>query len=253
MKLPSILLLASLIGSATLANAVEIKDIVYNTPDAGKVVFSHMTHFKKKSIKSANINCKACHSSNMQKNVRYTMADMERGKSCGICHNGKAAFDLNRCAECHKVREITYKVKETGPVVFSHSRHLRSMQCKACHNAIYVAGPNKWVGMAAMEKGSSCGKCHNGNESFAISECGKCHPMKEVTFKVKDAGDVKFSHKSHNGMYKCGDCHTKLYLPASGNKSVAMAGMETGKSCGACHDGKTAFTVKDSCDKCHMM
>jgi c(7)-type cytochrome triheme protein len=30
-----------------------------------------------------------------------------------------------------------------------------------------------------------------------------------------------------------------------------MDEMEKGKSCGACHDGKTAFTVKENCDTCH--
>jgi c(7)-type cytochrome triheme protein len=33
-----------------------------------------------------------------------------------------------------------------------------------------------------------------------------------------------------------------------------MAAMGEGKLCGACHDGKTAFTVKDqaNCSKCHV-
>jgi len=30
-----------------------------------------------------------------------------------------------------------------------------------------------------------------------------------------------------------------------------MKAMESGKSCGACHDGKTAFSVKGDCAKCH--
>lgn len=38
-----------------------------------------------------------------------------------------------------------------------------------------------------------------------------------------------------------------------GNVTVSMAGMETQKSCGACHDGKSAFTVKENCEKCHQM
>jgi c(7)-type cytochrome triheme protein len=33
-----------------------------------------------------------------------------------------------------------------------------------------------------------------------------------------------------------------------------MAAMGEGKLCGACHDGKTAFTVKDqaNCSRCHV-
>jgi c(7)-type cytochrome triheme protein len=30
-----------------------------------------------------------------------------------------------------------------------------------------------------------------------------------------------------------------------------MKDMEQGKSCGACHDGKGAFSVKGDCAKCH--
>jgi c(7)-type cytochrome triheme protein len=30
-----------------------------------------------------------------------------------------------------------------------------------------------------------------------------------------------------------------------------MKQMEKGKSCGACHDGKKAFSVKGDCAKCH--
>jgi c(7)-type cytochrome triheme protein len=30
-----------------------------------------------------------------------------------------------------------------------------------------------------------------------------------------------------------------------------MKQMEKGKSCGACHDGKKAFSVKGECAKCH--
>jgi len=34
---------------------------------------------------------------------------------------------------------------------------------------------------------------------------------------------------------------------------VTMEQMEQGASCGACHDGGTAFTVKENCETCHNM
>jgi c(7)-type cytochrome triheme protein len=232
------------------AMALELKDIPYNTKDAGKVVFSHTTHLKKKKQKSANISCKACHNDNMKKNVRYTMADMEKGKSCGMCHNGKTAFDVAKCTACHKVKDITYKVKETGPLVFSHTKHLKNMQCNACHNKYYKTGRNPKASMADMEKGKSCGACHTGKTAFALKDCSRCHPAKEVTFNVKETGAVKFSHEVHTSAYKCGECHPGNYKPGKGNPVVTMAAMEKGKSCGACHNGKDAFAVKE-CAKCH--
>ena len=83
--------------------------------------------------------------------------------------------------------------------------------------------------MALMDKGRSCGACHNGKDTFKTDDCTKCHPVKEVEFKLKDAGDVKFSHEFHMGLYKCGDCHVKLYLPSAKNKRITMAEMEAGK------------------------
>jgi c(7)-type cytochrome triheme protein len=32
-----------------------------------------------------------------------------------------------------------------------------------------------------------------------------------------------------------------------------MTEMEGGRSCGACHDGNTAFTVGENCETCHAM
>jgi c(7)-type cytochrome triheme protein len=107
--------------------------------------------------------------------------------------------------------------------------------------------------MAQMEKGKSCGACHNGKGAFKVGECAKCHKVKEKTYAVKDAGNVLFSHTFHTGMYSCAECHPHLYSPGNGNATVSMAGMEAQKSCGACHDGKTAFTVKENCEKCHKM
>jgi c(7)-type cytochrome triheme protein len=242
-----------LFTTASLSLSVDLKDITFTTKDVGKVVFSHKTHLGKKTRTSSNFSCKTCHESSKLSTRHYTMAEMEKGKSCGACHNGATAFALAKCTQCHKVREITYKVKETGPLVFSHARHLRTMQCKSCHNKIFNAGPNPKSTMAQMEKGKSCGACHNGKGGFKVSECAKCHQVKEKTYTVADAGNVLFSHKFHTGMYSCSECHPRIYLPGKGNVTVSMAGMETQKSCGACHDGKSAFTVKENCEKCHQM
>lgn len=249
----TVIITAALLCTATLAPALELKDITYTTTDAGKVVFSHKVHLQKKTRTTSNLNCKACHNSGMEKNVHYTMADMDKGKSCGMCHNGTKAFALAKCTQCHKVNTMVYKVKETGPVVFSHNVHLRTMQCGACHNKLYKTGPNAKVSMAEMEKGKSCGACHNGKKAFAVGECVKCHPYRDKNYAVKDAGNVAFSHKFHLGMYGCAECHPRVYQLGKAKATVSMTEMEAQKSCGACHDGKSAFTVKENCAKCHQI
>jgi len=74
----------------------------------------------------------------------------------------------------------------------------------------------------------------------------------DITMKSK-GGDVVFSHNQHVSVagLGCKECHTKLYLDTRKHKKVTMKAMQKGKSCGACHDGKKAFSVKGDCAKCH--
>lgn len=74
----------------------------------------------------------------------------------------------------------------------------------------------------------------------------------DITLKNK-RGDVVFSHDNHvEGMsLACTECHDKLYTSSKKHKGVTMKQMQKGKSCGACHNGKKAFSVKGDCSKCH--
>jgi c(7)-type cytochrome triheme protein len=74
----------------------------------------------------------------------------------------------------------------------------------------------------------------------------------DITLKNK-GGDVVFSHEAHvDGMGQaCTECHDKFYLSKGQHKAVTMKQMQAGKSCGACHNGKKAFSVKGNCAKCH--
>lgn len=244
--------LATLMFGLTAAEAIELKDITYSTENAGKVTFSHKKHLEKKARRDP-LQCKGCHENGKKAPEKSNMAGMEKGKSCGACHNGRGAFSVALCTRCHKVKEITINVKQTGPVLFSHQKHLKKSQdCAACHNKLFKTGKNDPVGMAAMAKGESCGACHTGKNAFPLSDCQKCHPYRDKVYKVKNAGNVTFNHKTHMDMsLTCTDCHDSVYKPGKGNVKVSMAKMEEGKSCGACHDGKKAFTVKASCATCH--
>lgn len=154
--------------------------------------------------------------------------------------------------------KVVYQVPATGKVEFSHYNHIEALgkNCPTCHNAIFniVAEKNPDFTMADMEKGKSCGACHNGTKAFSVKkDCSTCHPTRDITFET-DAGPAKFSHEVHTGMYGCAECHPALFIPAQGkNPAVTMTQMEGGASCGACHDGGTAFTVKENCETCHKM
>lgn len=153
---------------------------------------------------------------------------------------------------------VDLRTDATGPVAFSHYRHLQAVgnNCPTCHNEIFHVLPakNPPFTMKQMEQGKSCGACHDGRRAFTVKEnCGRCHPTREIVFAVPDAGDVRFSHEVHTGAYGCAECHPDVFKPSAGKNRATMAQMEKGTSCGACHDGSTAFTVKENCDSCHQM
>jgi c(7)-type cytochrome triheme protein len=67
---------------------------------------------------------------------------------------------------------------------------------------------------------------------------------------------VVFSHWNHRAQYTCRVCHLELeFSMRSGDTGITRKQYLEGKYCGACHNGKTAFSVKDDanqCGRCHM-
>ncbi|WP_026842710.1 cytochrome c3 family protein [Citrifermentans bremense] len=251
------LLIVCLLPVAVLAK--ETKDIKFPLQNADAVVFSHDVHLKK-----YNNNCRICHNAifNLKSKRHFTMAEMEKTKSCGACHSGVKAFsvaDDKSCVKCHKgkPRDVQFKVKNAGQTVFSHSNHLAKVkgECRACHNGVVITGKEGRVTMAQMEKGKTCGACHNGKRAFTVAgNCGNCHKgmkPREISFKSKGVTNAVFSHDFHIEAFSCKNCHTKIYPFQAGVKHFTMADMAKGKSCGACHNGKEAFSSNGDCNKCH--
>lgn len=64
-----------------------------------KTLFDHTSHSKRNS-------CAECHPDVfvMKKGMnRITMADINSGRYCGVCHNGKKAFSSDMCNACHEM------------------------------------------------------------------------------------------------------------------------------------------------------
>jgi len=75
----------------------------------------------------------------------------------------------------------------------------------------------------------------------------------DIVYEVKKIGNVTFRHDAHvekSGL-PCTACHASLYVTKEKRKTATMAQMGKGASCGSCHNGKTAFSVKGSCNPCH--
>ena len=159
-----------------------------------------------------------------------------------------------------RIKDKVYlQTDSAGKVEFSHYAHMEKLStgkdCTVCHNAVYhiVSKKNPAFTMADMAKGQACGFCHDGKQAFSVSgDCTSCHAG-DILYINDDAGNITFSHDVHLGMFGCEECHPDLFKPERGTNPASMEEMENGQSCGACHDGSTAFSVTGDCAACHEM
>jgi len=96
------LIVVALFLSTGAALAVSAKKTIeFNKSAMGTVIFDGTIH------KEQDLNCKDCHNKDMfpkmkQGTVEITMDEIYAGNLCGVCHNGKRAFDAKgNCARCH--------------------------------------------------------------------------------------------------------------------------------------------------------
>ena len=79
----------------------------------------------------------------------------------------------------------------------------------------------------------------------------------DITLKRQSPGmgDIPpavFPHWIHRMQYKCAACHDELYKMKAGSSRITMRDIQAGKSCGACHNGKRAFSSTfATCSHCH--
>ena len=80
--------------------------------------------------------------------------------------------------------DIVIKVEGMASVLYSHDYHVSKakLKCAECHPRLYKrSAQHAVVGMANMQKGKSCGSCHNGKKAFDVSDkkqCATCHNNK---------------------------------------------------------------------------
>ncbi len=61
-----------------------------------------------------------------------------------------------------------------------------------------------------------------------------------------------FPHWVHRLQFACYVCHEDIFKMKVGANSVTMSAISAGQYCGACHNGKIAFSVVfESCPRCH--
>lgn len=74
--------------------------------------------------------------------------------------------------------------------------------------------------------------------------------------KKKGMAPVVFQHWSHRARYTCRVCHFELpFSMRKGASQITRAAYLRGEFCGACHNGKLAFSAAEeakNCDRCHI-
>ena len=84
---------------------------------------------------------------------------------------------------------------------------------------------------------------------------GTAFAQKDVKYEGGKDGGVTFVHKAHIAKkLKCNDCHKEPNLFTKKKEAkITEADHKEPKFCGACHDGKKAFSMaaKADCAKCH--
>jgi c(7)-type cytochrome triheme protein len=75
----------------------------------------------------------------------------------------------------------------------------------------------------------------------------------EVVFEAGKLGPAVFLHEKHlaNKELTCATCHTAVFASHDRRVKGMMKDIQAGKLCGACHDGKKAFSAKQKCGRCH--
>ncbi len=99
-----LILLIAIVAVCSVTAAVAVppgKTLDFTKSSMGKVVFSGQVH------KDAGVKCMECHNKDVFPKMKYgtveiKMDDIYAGKYCGVCHNGKRAFEAKaNCNRCH--------------------------------------------------------------------------------------------------------------------------------------------------------
>ncbi|MEJ2314446.1 MAG: cytochrome c3 family protein [Nitrospirota bacterium] len=130
------------------------------------------------------------------------------------------------CFKCHSLE----KYLATTGGGFSHELHaMQGLHCNQCH---IVGGHTR-----PRLRGEACASCHN---------------LSVFVYGGGGMGKVAFNHDAHGAMFSCDKCHPGIFPMKQGGSRMTMNPMYQGKLCGACHNGRVAFSAQD-CTKCHQM
>ncbi|MCF6282522.1 MAG: hypothetical protein L3J28_10020 [Candidatus Polarisedimenticolaceae bacterium] len=180
---------------------------------------------------------------------------INEGKQCGTCHDGKIAFAADNKAKC----DLCHVAGKP--------------EAERLHNAKKLDHEN--IAKVAKRLGSvwNDDKLENGEipvdehgfiDWLKLKKAGIFEPLTSLngdyTPEVRDneilyiskskIKNVLFSHNVHSSWIRCSSCHPAVFKENLKN-NIKMVRMTKGQNCGLCH-GKVSFTFAD-CDRCHSI
>lgn len=213
------------------------------------VVFPHWLH-------RVWFECRVCHQDIFVMSWRGNDISYSRiieGRQCGVCHNGKTAFNANeKCEVCHNAGKPGWeRLFDPGK---ADQERIKTVAKRVGAGWNPENLPNgkipmdrygyiDWLLLKAKgvfsPVGSLDGKKGKETRDTAI--------LFESTSPA--VNNVLFDHKVHTAWIDCSTCHPSVFKDSVGNEKISMTDMGSGKYCGYCH-GKVSFTFAD-CLRCH--
>lgn len=77
-------------------------------------------------------------------------------------------------------QEKSRSLADLPPTIFRHDLHEKLYKCSVCHPELFIdkIGANI-ITMKEQMLGKYCGRCHDGIQSFGMSDCSLCHVEKK--------------------------------------------------------------------------
>ena len=198
--------------------------------------------------------CKVCHQDIFIMNrwrTHISHSNIEAGKQCGVCHDGKMAFEVkNNCDRCHIAgKKEAERLHHADKV--DHA-HIQKVAASLGAEWNYQKLPDKripvdrfgFIDWLELKRNGIFRPIHSLRKDFK-------HEVRDnkILFKSKSKlKNVLFDHKVHSSWINCSSCHPEVFRETLTN-DVKMVRMSKGKFCGYCH-GKVSFTFAD-CKRCH--
>lgn len=155
-------------------------------------------------------------------------------------------FAPNATSSVAKIDKQKTMVQEAQP-----GGGLENLTCFKCHTMLKFS--EGFPHTLHKDSGLHCTQCHvikNHKEmSINSNTCNSCHNMGVMKMNTSSM-PAKFNHSAHVSKFRCRECHKDTFPMKLNGVKISMDEMYKGKTCGKCHNGKSAFPT-DNCDKCH--